>query len=65
MQRPSNLIIGFIIAIAATFLTWIGWLIFANVIQSPEEDFESQLKEGDYLSATSELKIASQVNSNK
>lgn len=49
MKRPSNIVLGFILAIAASFLTWIGWLVFANVIQSPEveveEGFKPQLEE--------------------
>ena len=65
MKRPSNFVIAFILAIAATFLTWIGWLVFANVTQSPEEDFESQLKKSNYLLVKSGLKITSKVNSNK
>ena len=49
MKRPSNLILAFILAVAATFVTWIGWLVFSKTVQSPDveiqENFESQLDE--------------------
>ncbi len=49
MKRPSNLVLAFILAVAATFVTWIGWLVFSKTVQSPdveiEENFESQLDE--------------------
>lgn len=69
MKRPSNVVLGFILAVAATFVTWLGWLIFFEATQSPEveieEDYESQLDDRSKISVKSELKIASQVNSNK
>ena len=49
MKRPSNHVIGFIIAIASTLVFWIGWLLIHTMIQSPEiereEDYQSQLIE--------------------
>ena len=49
MKRPSNHVLGFIVAIASTFVVWIGWLLIHNMTQSPEvenqEDYQSQLIE--------------------
>lgn len=60
MKRPSNIIIAFVLAVAACFMTWIGWLLFAQIFGQPEveieDDIESQLD--------TRFKIASQVNSN-
>ena len=57
MKRPSNIILGFILAVGATFLTWMGWLILANVIQSPaadtEESFQLRVEEGNNVSVNS------------
>ncbi|MGD1920516.1 MAG: hypothetical protein ACFCAD_17495 [Pleurocapsa sp.] len=47
MKRPSNLIIGFILAVAGIFFAYALGRIFFQVIKSPEieieEDFESKL----------------------
>ena len=47
MKRPSNLIIGFILAIASAFLVYGMSRIFLRLIAPPEieiqEDYESQL----------------------
>ena len=63
MKRPSNHVIGFIVAIASTFVFWIGWLLIYTMTQSPEvereEDYQSQLIERQDLSVKSKLKIAS------
>ena len=57
MKRPSNVILGFILAVGATFLTWMGWLILANVIQFPsvdtEESFKFRIEEGTNVSVNS------------
>lgn len=47
MQRPSNLIIAFILAIASAFLAYAFGRLFFRAIAPPEieieEDYESQL----------------------
>lgn len=45
MQRPSNLIIAFVLAIATVFLAYAASRMLFRVISPPEieEDFESRL----------------------